>query len=198
LPSNSISSGRKDDDIQVSSTVATVEVVGSEPNEAINASVNIPAEDTISSGHKDDNIPVSSTVATVEVVGCEPNEAINASVNIPAEDYRDIPLVDDSVTVSQSIQPIGDTFKGKRKKLLKKAKAVVPLQNEHILPSASVEETPPPKKSLNLSISKRSLLSMWIKLIAHHHQVMLKKHCSNFPRVYQLRISWNYFCLLHT
>jgi hypothetical protein len=45
LPSNTVSSGRKDDDIPVSSTVATVEVVGKEPNEAINASVNIPPED---------------------------------------------------------------------------------------------------------------------------------------------------------
>jgi hypothetical protein len=71
-------------------------------------------------------------------------------ISIPAEDYRDIPLVDDSVTVSQSIQPISDTFKGKRKKLPKKAKAVVPLQNEHILPSASVKETPPSKKKPEL------------------------------------------------
>jgi hypothetical protein len=148
LPSNTISSGCKDDDIPVSSTVATVEVVGSEPNEAINASVNIPAEDTVSRGCKNDDIPVSSTVATVEVVGSEPNEAINASVNIPAEDCRDIPLVDDSVTVSQSIQPIGDTFEGKCKKLPKKAKGVVPLQNERILRSASVKENlPPPKKA---------------------------------------------------
>jgi len=202
-----------------------------EPNEMINASVNIPLEacrdvpsakppsevigvtprplseakgifdlpsNTVSSGRKDDDIPVSSTVATVEVVGSEPNEAINASVNNPAEDCRDIPLVDDSVTVSQSIQPIGDTFEGKCKKLPKKAKAVVPLQNEHILPSASVKENPPPKKPALIEISKRSLLLMWIKLITHHHQVMLKKHCSNFPLVYQLRISCNYFCLLHT
>jgi hypothetical protein len=44
LPSNTVSSGSKGGDIPVSSTVATVEVVGSEPNEIINASVNIPAE----------------------------------------------------------------------------------------------------------------------------------------------------------
>jgi Ulp1 family protease len=181
LPSNSVSSGRKDDNIPVSSTVATVEVVGKEPNEAINASVNSPLEDcrdvlsakslsevigvtprplskakgifdlpsnTVSSGRKDDDIPVSSTVATVEVVGSEPNEAIKSSVNIPPEDCRDVPLVDDSVTLSQSIQPIGDTFKEKRKRLPKKAKAVVPLQNERILRSASVKENPPKKPQL--------------------------------------------------
>jgi hypothetical protein len=182
LPSNTVSSGRKDDDIPVSSIVATVEVVGSEPNEVINASVNIPQEDcqdvlsakppsevigvtprplseakgifdlpsnTVSSGRKDDGIPVSSTVATVEVVGSEPNEAINASVNVPPEDCRNVPLVDDdSVTLSQSIQPIGDTFKGNRKRLPKKAKAVVPLQNERILRSASVKENLPKKPQL--------------------------------------------------
>jgi len=126
LPSNTVSSGRKDDDIPVSSTVAAVEVVG-EPNEAINASVKIP---------QDDCRDVLSAKPPSEVIGVTP---------IPLSEAKgifDLP----SNTVSSGCKdddiPVSSTV-GKRKRLPKKAKALVPLQNERILRSASVKENRP-------------------------------------------------------
>jgi len=131
LPSNTVSSGRKDDDIPVSSTVAAVEVVG-EPNEAINASVKIP---------QDDCRDVLSAKPPSEVIGVTPIPLSKAKgiFDLPSNTVSS-GCKDDDIPVSSTV--------GKRKRLPKKAKAVVPLQNERILRSASVKENPPKKPQL--------------------------------------------------